>query len=31
MIASGVDIPKHGEPTYPLDSYGDGWTEEPAH
>ncbi|XP_015755297.1 PREDICTED: putative ammonium transporter 1 [Acropora digitifera] len=22
----GLDIPKHGEPAYPLDSYGDGWT-----
>ena len=30
MIASGLDIPKHGEPAYPLDSYGDGWTEKPA-
>lgn len=24
----GLDIPKHGEPAYPLDSYGDGWTTE---
>ena len=23
----GLDIPKHGEPAYPLESYGDGWTE----
>lgn len=22
-----MDIPKHGEPAYPLESYGDGWTE----
>ncbi|RMX43323.1 hypothetical protein pdam_00014952 [Pocillopora damicornis] len=22
----GLDIPKHGEPAYPLDSYGDGWS-----
>ena len=21
----GLDIPKHGEPAYPLASYGDGW------
>ena len=21
----GLDIPKHGEPAYPLESYGDGW------
>lgn len=25
----GLDIPKHGEPAYPLDSYGDGWSEQP--
>ncbi|XP_068672479.1 putative ammonium transporter 1 [Montipora foliosa] len=24
----GLDIPKHGEPAYPLDSYGDGWTAD---
>lgn len=24
----GLDIPKHGEPAYPLDSYGDGWSAE---
>ena len=30
MIASGLDIPKHGEPAYPLESYGDGWTEQPV-
>lgn len=24
----GLDIPKHGEPAYPLDSYGDGWSTE---
>ena len=22
-----MDIPKHGEPAYPIESYGDGWTE----
>lgn len=26
----GLDIPKHGEPAYPLDSYGDGWGSEPT-
>jgi hypothetical protein len=26
---SGLDIPKHGEPAYPLASYGDGWTNLP--
>ncbi|XP_027047257.1 putative ammonium transporter 1 [Pocillopora damicornis] len=25
----GLDIPKHGEPAYPLASYGDGWSELP--
>ena len=29
MIASGLDIAKHGEPAYPLDSYGHGWGEQP--
>lgn len=24
----GLDIPKHGEPAYPLDSYGDGWSAD---
>ena len=23
---TGLDIPKHGEPAYPVASYGDGWT-----
>ena len=22
----GLDIPKHGEPAYPVASYGDGWS-----
>lgn len=26
----GLDIPKHGEPAYPLASYGDGWSESPS-
>ncbi|XP_022793779.1 putative ammonium transporter 1 [Stylophora pistillata] len=26
----GLDIPKHGEPAYPLESYGDGWNESPS-
>ncbi len=21
----GLDIPKHAEPAYPMDAYGDGW------
>ncbi|KAK3697511.1 hypothetical protein QZH41_011278, partial [Actinostola sp. cb2023] len=25
----GLDIPKHGEPAYPLASYGDGWSQIP--
>ncbi|XP_041365461.1 putative ammonium transporter 1 isoform X1 [Gigantopelta aegis] len=24
----GLDIPKHGEPSYPWESYGHGWTEK---
>ena len=28
---TGLDIPKHGEPAYPIASYGDGWTEEDHH
>lgn len=23
----GLDIPKHGEPAYPAESYGHGWGE----
>ena len=32
LIILGLDIPKHGEPAYPLASYGDGWGsgESPA-
>ena len=32
FIILGLDIPKHGEPAYPLASYGDGWGsgESPA-
>ena len=32
LIILGLDIPKHGEPAYPLESYGDGWGsgESPA-
>ncbi|PFX23664.1 putative ammonium transporter 1 [Stylophora pistillata] len=26
----GLDIPKHGEPAYPLDSYGNGWSDPPS-
>lgn len=26
----GLDIPKHGEPAYPLSSYGHGWSESPS-
>ena len=26
FLDAGLDIPKHGEPAYPLDSYGDGWS-----
>lgn len=27
MEVKGLDIPKHGEPAYPLESYGNGWEE----
>ncbi|XP_063960880.1 putative ammonium transporter 1 [Lytechinus pictus] len=27
MEMKGLDIPKHGEPAYPLESYGHGWAE----
>ncbi|GFS15559.1 ammonium transporter [Elysia marginata] len=27
MERKGLDIPKHGEPAYPLESYGHGYTE----
>ena len=30
MIVLGLDISKHGEPAYPLDSYGDGWSDNAA-
>ena len=32
LFILGLDIPKHGEPAYPLESYGDGWGsgESPA-
>ncbi len=26
LVLPGLDIPKHGEPAYPLESYGDGWS-----
>ena len=25
LFTLGFGIPKHGEPAYPLESYGDGW------
>ena len=25
LLFLGLDIPKHGEPAYPLESYGHGW------
>ena len=28
ILVAGLDIPKHGEPAYPLASYGDGWSSE---
>lgn len=28
FLRLGLDIPKHGEPAYPLDSYGDGWSSD---
>ncbi|XP_064601315.1 putative ammonium transporter 1 [Liolophura sinensis] len=28
MERKGLDIPKHGEPAYPLESYGHGWVEQ---
>ena len=30
FLELGLDIPKHGEPAYPLESYGDGWNESPS-
>lgn len=30
LLSLGLDIPKHGEPAYPLSSYGDGWSESPS-
>ena len=24
-LSAGLDVPRHGEPAYPLASYGDGW------
>lgn len=28
LNVAGLDIPKHGEPAYPLESYGHGWVEK---
>ena len=28
LCVAGLDIPKHGEPAYPWESYGHGWTEK---
>nr|XP_054761819.1 putative ammonium transporter 1 [Lytechinus pictus] len=28
MEKKGLDIPKHGEPAYPLSSYGSGWEDD---
>ena len=30
LLSLGLDIPKHGEPAYPLSSYGHGWSESPS-
>ncbi len=31
LLIAGLDIPKHGEPAYPLESQGDGWTATNEH
>ena len=28
VLFAGLDIPKHGEPAYPIEAYGHGWEEK---